>query len=159
MSGDFLSSIDHRISVFINCVPDKLLSQVVHEPTRHAPLLYLVLTSGESIVDEVRVDKNLGTSDQTVIRFNYNVSYGPKLQINKERILNFRNNDYSKFRDMLKNIDWDREFKDQNWECGNVSTKFYLILNRYVLKINPLGLMKRKSSWWNREKGEKIRKT
>lgn len=62
--------MDHKRSVFINCILNYFLSQVVLEPTSHTLLLKLVLTNGESIIDEVRVEKNLGANDYNIIRFN-----------------------------------------------------------------------------------------
>ena len=45
---------------------------------------------------------------------------GSKLKINHEKILDFRNGDFSKFRAMLKETDWDEGFNGQNcfvmWE-------------------------------------------
>lgn len=118
---DSLSNIDHRSSVFVNCILDNFLSQVVHEPTRDAALLDLILTSEESLVEEVRVDENLADSDHNIIRFSLKVVSEPKLQINNEKVLDFRNGSFTKFREMFNEIDWDKEFEGQNcfmmWEC------------------------------------------
>ena len=111
---DSLSNTDDRSSVFLNCILENFLSQVVHEPTRHAALLDLLLTNEESIVDEVRVEENLGGSDHNIIRFSMNVIAEPKLQNNNVKVLDFRNGDFTKFREMFNIIDWDKQFEDQN---------------------------------------------
>ena len=49
-----------------------------------------------------------------------NVISEPKLQNNNVKVLDFRNGDFTKFREMLNIIDWDKEFENQNcfmmWE-------------------------------------------
>lgn len=59
---------------------------------------------------------------------------GPKLQVYKIKILNFRNN-YSKFEAMLNKTDWGWELKDIVMSSGNTSSKYRIILSQYVLKI------------------------
>ena len=44
---DSLSNMDHSSSVFINCILDNFLSEMVHEPTRYDALLDLILTNDE----------------------------------------------------------------------------------------------------------------
>src|SRR5678815_1563134 len=70
---DSLSNMDRSSSAFINCILDNFLTQMVQEPTRYDALLDLILTNDESMVDEVRVEENLGLSDHNIIRFNMNV--------------------------------------------------------------------------------------
>ena len=155
---DSLSNIDHRSSVFVNCILDNFLSQVVHEPTRDAALLDLILTSEESLVEEVRVDENLADSDHNIIRFSLKVVSEPKLQINNEKVLDFRNGNFTMFREMLNEIDWDKEFEDQNcfmmWECLK---KILMNIQSVCFKDRPIRKSKRKPIWWNREISEKIK--
>ena len=94
---DSLSDKDDRSSVFLNYILENFLSQVVHEPTRSSALLDLLLTNEESIVDEVKVEENLGFSDHNIIRFNMNVISEPKLQKNNVKVLDFRNGDLLNF--------------------------------------------------------------
>ena len=61
---DSFSFTDERSSIFVNCILENFLNQVVHEPTRHAALLDLLLTNEENLVDEVRVEENLGFRDR-----------------------------------------------------------------------------------------------
>ena len=152
-----MSNMDCRSSVFINCLLDNFLTQVVQEPTRHTALLDLILTNDESIVDDIKVEENLGVSDHNIIRFNMNVVSSPKLPVNKEKILDFRNGDFTKFQEMLNLIDWDEEFKDQN--CFTMWKHFKQILiniQSVCFKDKPIRMGKRKPIWWNREIREKI---
>ena len=154
---DSLSNMDGRSLVFINCLLDNFLSQVVHEPTRHTALLDLILTNDDDIVDEVSVEENLGISDHNIIRFNMNVVSGPKLRANKEKILDFKNGDFTKFKNMLNGIDWDKEFENQN--CFIMWERFKQILiniQSVCFKDKPIREVKRKPIWWNREIREKI---
>ena len=117
---NILSSIINRSSVFVHCFLCNFLSQMVQELTRHAALLDLILTNDENTVNDIEVRETLGASGHYIIRFNWNMRSGPKLQVNREKILDFRNGDFSKFRAMLNEIDWEKEFNGQNcfimWE-------------------------------------------
>lgn len=44
----YLSNVNYLSSVFINCLLENFLSQVVHEPSGHTAL-YLILTNSEII--------------------------------------------------------------------------------------------------------------
>jgi len=117
---NILSSIINRSSVFVNCILCNFLSQMVQELTRHAALLDLILTNDENTVNDIEVRETLGASGHYIIRFNWNMRSGPKLQVNREKISDLRNRDLSKFRAMLNEIDWEKEFNGQNcfimWE-------------------------------------------
>lgn len=155
---DPLCNTDHRSSVFVNCILDNFLSQMVHEPTRHAALLDLILTNEESLVDEVKVDENLGVSDHNIIRFNLNVLSEPRLQTNNVKVLDFRSGNFNNFRDMLNEIDWDKEFEDLNcymmWKCFK---KILMNIQSACFRDKPIRKANRKPVWWNREISEKIK--
>lgn len=83
-----------------------ILSQLIFKPTRYTALLNLVLTNNESIIHGVRVEENLSPIDHNITRVNLIMLSQTKLQINKEKIICFRN-DYSKFRAMHNEIIWE----------------------------------------------------
>ena len=52
----WISNIARHVQVFLQCVEDNILMQVVEEPTRGRVLLDLVLTNKEGLVREVKVN-------------------------------------------------------------------------------------------------------
>ena len=59
----------------VNCV-DCFLTQHVLEPTRGGNVLYLILSSQNELVDNVKEHEPLGSSDHNQIQFNINVNTG-----------------------------------------------------------------------------------
>ena len=80
-----------------------------------------------------------------------NVVSGPKLQENKERILDFRNGDFNKFKSMLDIINWDKEFKDKNFVMWKQFKHILESIQSKCFKEKPIRVAKRKPVWWNRE--------
>lgn len=46
---------------------------MIHKTTRHITVLDLIWTNKERLVNEIRVDDNLGAGDYNIIIFNLNV--------------------------------------------------------------------------------------
>ena len=76
LMGDFscphicwIRNIARHVQVFLQCVEDNILMQVVEEPTRGRVLLDLVLTNKEGLVGEVKVRGSLGCSYHKTVEF------------------------------------------------------------------------------------------
>ena len=63
-----LETIDES-HLFIECLRDNFLSQLVNQPTRSNNYLDLILSSDENIVENVNVGEPFKTSDHQIIRF------------------------------------------------------------------------------------------
>ncbi|PKU49676.1 mitochondrial fission process protein 1 [Limosa lapponica baueri] len=55
--------------MFLECVEDNFLTQLVSEPTRESALLDLLLVNREGLVRDVKVQGRLGQSDHKIIEF------------------------------------------------------------------------------------------
>jgi hypothetical protein len=155
---DTLSGTAQASLHFINCVNNTFLRQVVHEATRSAAILDLVLTSDEDLIGNVRVGEHLDTSDHNIVRFDLNIMSKTAVAENKTKILDFRTGDYEKFRNMLSVVEWEREFEGKN--CFEMWEKFKSILSAtqsQCFKMKAIRTENRKPRWWNNEIRNKIR--
>ncbi|GAB0185088.1 mitochondrial enolase superfamily member 1 [Grus japonensis] len=56
--------------MFLECVDDSFLLQVIEDPTRRGAVLDLVLTNKEGLVENVKLKGSLGCSDHGMVEFN-----------------------------------------------------------------------------------------
>ena len=99
---------------------DNFLTQHVLEPTRSARVLYIVLSSHKSFVDNVMIQEPLGSSDHNQLHFNTNIK-SDKTKVKQYR-RDSRKGNYKEIRKMLALIDWNDKMKNKT--ATQISTKY-----------------------------------
>ena len=118
---DSLQSRGVEDQKFLCLVQDNFLTQHVLEPTRAARVLVLdiVLSSQKEFVDNVVIQKPLGSSDHNQLYFNINVK-SDKTKVKQCR-RDFRKGNYKEIRKRLTRIDWNDKMKNKTaTECWNI---------------------------------------
>src|SRR6267154_3383936 len=90
---------------FIECIGNNFLSQLVEEPTRGKNFLDLVLSSDDSIVQNLQVGEPFESSDHQVIRLEL-VCKKRALEKNL-KIYDYFKADYNEIRKYAKSLNWD----------------------------------------------------
>ena len=99
---------------FLNIVQDAFLFQHVLVPTRGTNILDLVLTSEESMVEELQVLQHLANSDHNIILFKLVCSTVIKSNCIVKN--DYNKGDYCKMNEFLSSLDWDLLFRDRRVE-------------------------------------------
>ncbi len=94
--------------MFLNCLDDNFLFQVVNKPTRwrgsdKPSLLDLVITKDEAAIDNIEFQSPIGKSDHRVIAFDYTCQAALRSIDKKQR--NYRKGNYTKIREDLNSTD------------------------------------------------------
>ena len=153
-----LAGFTRSSELFIDCLLNNFLNQVVCTATRFTNILDLLLVNEDSLVNSVKTEENLGCSDHNIIRFNFNVASPQKLVKNEVEVLDFRNGDFTKFESMLSCIDWESRLKNLN--CYEMWDTFKSNLDNIQLECFPVRKIRtknRKPFWWNCDIRDKIR--
>ena len=133
-----------------NNLLESALSQHVHKPTRGNNILDLIFSTNDSLISNVNIGPEFGTSDHKIVSFNVNLEVY-KTNSSEEQVYMYRRGNYEQIRTILSDVDWnlisDTTDIDESWE------KFTNILNNTVKSCIPV--CKRRSSnnnkpkWWN----------
>lgn len=94
----------------INFLEDNFLNQTVKCPTRGANILDLVITTDESLVNNIQVLEPLADSDHNMVEFDFAVD--GKKDKNEMRRPNFNKANFSEFKNKLSRVNWNEEFRD-----------------------------------------------
>ena len=151
-----LTSTKGTDELFLKCVQDNFLEQCVIGPTRQKSLIDLIMVNDQSLVSDIVIGENLGNSDHNIVRFNMNVERKGRIQ-NKVKVLDLRNGDYNKLRNLLDLVNWDEEFRNKN--CFQMWDKFKEILVNVQSQCFRMKQKREKNSlprWWCREIRELI---
>ena len=144
---------EHPASQFLKLTDDCFLTQHVNKSTRHrhnqtSNCLDLIFTNDENSVQKLLYNDPLGSSDHLTLELQYIVeieeshNYGDK----SERF-SYDYGDYAKLRNILKVIEWEKEFKGMSTEA---------MMNYFEAKLSDSieqCISKRKiNPWKNKEK-------
>ena len=154
-------------SLFLNCLLQNSLSQLVLEPTRGHNILDLILTNCNGVVNDVNISEPFSTSDHSILNFNI---VCPSHTNKGYEIFDFKNADYNAISLFLVDYDWSLIFLS----CSDVNQMWQLFtdvlrtaVNLYVPKIWVGGkkgisyptyiqdMLKRKRVLWRKFKREK----
>ncbi|PKU46943.1 glycerol kinase [Limosa lapponica baueri] len=103
---------------FLHCIDDNFLMQLVEEPTRREALLDLLLTDKEGLVEDIKVEGNLGCSDHGKIEFRIVGSMHKTVS----RTVDFKRANFVLFKKLLGEIPWARDLEEQEIEQGKQET-------------------------------------
>jgi len=100
---------------FVNVIEKCYLVQHVTEPTRHGALLDLVNSSDPSLIDEVKVLSQFGSSDHSLLQWSVNLA-SEHSEYARE-CLDYSKADFDGIRSQLRDIDWDYELTGTVQNC------------------------------------------
>ena len=104
---------------FLFFIPDSFLTQYVLEPTRGENVLYIVLSSQNELVDNVKIHEPLGNSDHHQISFDINIKSERKNKKTYRR--KFHKGKYRDMGNYLANLDWNNMLRNKTaTECLNI---------------------------------------
>ena len=107
--GDFNGPVNWSSSTHVNCEGKRLLEfankeflyQWVNKPTRENNILD-VFTTEDNLIGDLSVGEKLGISDHKIVRLNVNILHNKSLKFQSK--LDFRQANYTKFRQLLKTM-------------------------------------------------------
>ena len=156
---------DARGRLFHETCMDSFLTQHVNQEThRSGHVLDLVLTTHESMVDNIRMKGKLGSSDHEMIMVDLVVGVEKNETVKSAR--NYRRGNYVEMRKEMS-IDWERELREmdteETWNCieGWIQrvTEKHVPMKKITTKRKPMwmdsevaGLIKEKRAAWTRWK-------
>ena len=134
---------------FLDLVQDCFLIQHVDKPTRGENILDLVLSSRDSMVENLVVREPFGSSDHNIVVFQTIT----ETEINewKETYYDYRKGDYQEMRKYLNGMNWDDVLGKPNVQDAWVS--FKTVIEDAISKFVPQKIRrksKRKPMWWSR---------
>jgi len=134
---------------FVDCIQDCFLIQHVYENTRGKNILDLVLTSDNSMIENLIVGEPLGTSDHYSIKWDL-VIKNLEVKCTNQKFFDYFKADYDEVRLLAKQIDWD------NMLCSNdvnsIWESFKVELENLRNHCVPQRSRKKgKKKWINRE--------
>ncbi|PKU41434.1 adaptin ear-binding coat-associated protein 1 [Limosa lapponica baueri] len=91
---------------FFQCIDDNFLTQLVEEPTRREALMDVVLANKEGLVEDSKVEGNLGCSDRGKIEFR--IVGSMHKTISRTETLVFKRANFVLFKKLLGEIPWAR---------------------------------------------------
>ena len=151
---DMLTS-DSLGEEFLDLVQDNFWTQHVLTPTRGLNVLDLILTSEEGMIDNVTVNEHLSNSDHNILLFNLVLK--TTTHTSKQIKYNFNRGDYTGMNNLLKSVDWNKEFA--NCDPDNMWEKFNEIVLSAIDKFVPIRSNKKfKHPRWMTKKARKARK-
>ena len=138
----YLESTRGEDQQFLFLIQDSFLTQHVLEPTRGENVLYIVLSSQNELVDNVKIHEPLGNSDHNQIHFDINVKSESKNKKTCKR--NFHKGNYKDMRKYLAKLDWNNMLTNKTAiECWNIlKYEIESIIDKFV----PLKKTQRKRS-------------
>ena len=148
--GDPLTA--HRGRELYSNLLDSALYQHVNKPTRGSNVLDIILSTNETLVDNVIIGPEFSTSDHRIISFDVKVK-ADNVKSSSEKILDYRRADFNKLRTLLANANWD-EIPTAN--DVNESWRYFTdVLNQAVKASVPLRsrrpAVNSKPKWWNNQ--------
>jgi len=142
-------------SEFVELVLDNFLIQHVDEPTREKNIFDLVLSSEESMIENLEVKELFSSSDHNMIHFN--LIGKTEMPLNNVIKFNFSRADYLKITSCLKEIDW--ELKFQNTDVNIMWNTFCEVLNEVIVTYVPkMTNRSKKFPVWMTKEAKKQRK-
>ena len=148
--GDPLTAHNGR-DLYSNLL-DSALHQHVNKPTRGINVLDIILSTNDTLVDNVNIGPEFSTSDHRIITFDVKIT-ADNINSSSEKVLDYRRADFNKLRTLLANANWN-EIPTAN--DINESWKYFTdILNQAVKSCVPLRNRRpevnSKPKWWNNQ--------
>ena len=114
-NSEYVSSESNDILPFLDAIQDCHLHQHIFKPTRYRDgnepsLLDLIFTNEEGMLQTLQHNAGLGNSDHECIEFTLNC-YKDTVCMDIQEKLNFFKADYTRIRNIIKNIDWKNELR------------------------------------------------
>jgi ribonuclease P/MRP protein subunit RPP40 len=140
---------------FLELVQDCFLFQHVDRATRGANTLDLVLTSEETMIENLEIKEHLGTSDHNIVT--WKLICKTDMSRTNTKYYAFKKADYLGMNEWLSKVNWDVEF--DNLGVEDMWTKFMEIINNSIEKFVPISQRKiNKFPVWMTRKAMKKRK-
>ncbi|PKU29777.1 hypothetical protein llap_19920 [Limosa lapponica baueri] len=113
--------------MFLECMEDNFLTQLVGEPTRGGALLDLHFTNKEGQVGDVEVGGRLGLSDHEMVEFSVlsEITKG----VSKTSTLDFWRADFSLFRTLVGRVPWEIVLRGKGVQEG------WTLFKKEILKV------------------------
>ena len=129
---DTLESTGVEDQQFMCLIQNNFIIQHVLEPTRGGRVLDLVLSSQKELVDNVKIQEPLGSSDHNQVHFNIKIK-SDKTNVSRCK-RNFRKGNYKEMITVLEHIDWNDKMKNKTGaESWNIlKSELDSVINRYV---------------------------
>jgi len=129
--------------MFLECVEDNILTQLVSEPTRGGASLDLLFTNREGLVGDVVVRGCLGLSNHEMIEFLYGGEI--KRGASKTSTMDFQRADFDLLRTLVERVPWETVLKGKGVQAG------WTCFKEQVLKAQEQTVsMCRKTNWQGR---------
>ena len=136
---------------FLDLIEDLFLHQHVTTATRENNLLDLVLSTNPEQIRNIEVTERFGTSDHNRVKFDIIMKEETKQW--KEKFRDYRNADYAKIRNEVKDVNWSELDNQSNIETA--WKKFLELLDKVVEKHVKVKERVRgkppKPMWWNKK--------
>ena len=142
--------------VLIDTSLDKFWTQYVDFPTHHNGNILDLVFAEEGMINEVRDDGPLATSDHSVLMIETNLL--SRISTNKMSRFNYKKGDFPKMRKMFKEVRWHDELQGE--DVNACWLRFKEIYDDVVEKCVPIsnGKRKKKPPWMTSELLRMLRK-
>ena len=126
-------------NLFIEKIQSMYWTQHVNKPTRvrrlnRPSLLDLVITNEENMIDEIKHDSPLGSSDHCVLQFKYNC-YAQPNESRQTKFL-YDKGDFAKMKNML-DVDWEEKLSEYQDDVQGMWDCFYSTLTKAEKECIP----------------------
>ncbi|PKU47503.1 hypothetical protein llap_2145 [Limosa lapponica baueri] len=118
---------------FLQCTDDNFLTQLVEEPSRREALLDPVLTNEEGLVEDIKVEGNLGCSDHGKIEFR--IVGSTHKAISRTETLDFKRANFVLFKKLLGEIPWARALEELD-DMDDYKDRKYWYQQCYYITLN-----------------------
>ncbi len=146
-------------NVFLNCVNDNYLCQLVEKPTRINYINDLIFTNDISIVQSCDVLNNFSTSDHKII--SVSLSLNPRHIVKNTRtVFLYSKGDYINFQSEANSLNWDNILSANNIETNwaTFKAKYNYLVCRYIPRKTLKSGMFYRAPWANNRMLKKERK-
>jgi len=135
-----------------NNLQESALYQHVDKPTRGPNILDIILSTNDTMVNNVIIGPEFSSSDHRIITFNIKIT-ADKENTSKEKVPDYRMADFNKLRTLLASANWNvihtADDINESWRI------FTEILNQAVKSCVPLrnrrSMKNAKPKWWNNQ--------
>ena len=131
LKWDRVETISERHQ-FIKCINDNFFHQLVEKPTRGENFLDLVMCNDETLVEDIEVGEQFGSSDHQVVRFK--LVWNETTETKNDEQFNYFKADYKAITNFVKTRNWGGLLSttdiDENWAAQKA--EIILIRDKFV---------------------------
>jgi len=120
--------------IFLNCVDNNFLHQHISTPTRDKYINDLFLCGNRSIIHDVEVEQNFGTSDHKIIKASIRL-FVPRVVRTPRKVYQYSRGDYTNMQIKVNSVNWNSLFqktKSVNQQWFIFKKMYNEILDEYV---------------------------